>query len=201
MAEKKSFWSTMPGLITGIAAIVTGLAALIPIMLNLTSKSPNKHSGSTTPAATQSGSPTPSGGFGSGDTGSPSPGDTSGSTESPSASASGSGALAATPSKADWGRVGVNSSPQQRTVTFGNQGSDPVTIDGDVTISGPQASAFSITSTTCGKGTTIAPASNCQVVITYTPALGTQTATLSVPYQPPRGSSTKVPLTATGTLL
>ena len=60
---------------------------------------------------------------------------------------------------------------------------------------------FSISSTTCGKGTAIAPGSNCQVVITYTPALGTQTATLSVPYQPPRGSSTKVPLTATGTLL
>jgi hypothetical protein len=201
MAEKKSFWSTMPGLITGIAAIVTGLAALIPIILGISSKSPNKHSGA--PAATQSASATPSGGSGSGDTGTPTPGDTSGagSTESPSPGSSGSGALAATPSKADWGRVGTGSSPQQRTVTFNNQGSDPVTIDGDVTVSGPNASAFSITSTTCGKGTTITPGSNCQVVVTYTPALGSQTATLSVPYRPPPGSSTKVALTATGTLL
>ena len=78
MADKKSFWSTMPGLITGVAAIVTGLAALIPIILGLSSKSPNKHNGSGAPAATQSASATPSGGFGSGDTGTPNPGDTSG---------------------------------------------------------------------------------------------------------------------------
>ena len=197
MAErKKSFWDTVPGLITGIAAIVTGLAALIPIALKVTSHS--SHAGST-PAATQSASPGASASTGSSPGAGESPGAGAfggpGSTESPSGA---SGSLTANPTKADWGRVGLGSSPQQRTVTFTNSGSDPVTISGDVTIAGPNANAFSITSTSCANGSAIAPGSSCQVVITYTPQGGIQTATLAIPSQ---GSSLKVPLSATGSLL
>ena len=201
MAEKKSYWSTLPGLITGIAAIVTGLAALIPIVLGLT-KSPNKHNPSGAPAATQSASPTPSGSSGSSDTGSPSPGDSgaAGSTESPSPTSSGAAALVASPSTEDWGQISVNSSPQERTVTFSNQGSSGITID-SVQITGPQASAFSISRTTCGNGTTVATGSTCEVAITYKPALGSQSASLVVNYHPPRASSTKVPLSGKGSLL
>jgi hypothetical protein len=196
--EKKSFWSSMPGLITGIAAILTGLAALVPIILNVTGKGSTKHTGSSTPGVAQSASPGAS--AGSGGTFSPSPEDTSGSgsTESPGSSAG--SALAAAQSTQDWGQLSVNSSPQQRTVTFTNQGSSGITID-NVQITGSQASSFGISSTNCGSGTALDPGASCDVAVTYKPALGSQSASLVVTSHPPHGASTKVALTGKGTLL
>ena len=66
------------------------------------------------------------------------------------------------------------------TVTISNPGSTDVTID-KVEITGANASAFSITSTTCGNGSAVSPNQSCQVVVHYTPpALGSASAALVV---------------------
>ena len=76
-AEKRNFWTTVPGIISGVAAIVTGLGVLIPLLLGAASKHPSKSSASQSPPGvtntTGSESPTST----AGGTGSPLPSDSS----------------------------------------------------------------------------------------------------------------------------
>ena len=205
MAEsKKGFWSTMPGLITGVAAIVTGLGALVPVVLH------SSHASSTTtpPAASSPSAGTPTPGASSslpafGET--PSPSDTSsGATPdaSPSASPAGPGAagMSATPAALDLGRAASGSSTPPATVALANPGSSPAVLDG-FSITGPNAAQFAIASTTCGTGTALAPQGSCQVSIRFTAAsVGPAAATLEVRYHAPQ-ATVSVPLTGTGSLL
>src|SRR5438132_13239664 len=87
MAEgKKSFWMTVPGLISGIAATVTGLGVLIPILLGVGGKHTNKNTASqnSSPGVTSTSTAGGSTGGTSGPGSTPLPTDSaSGSTESP----------------------------------------------------------------------------------------------------------------------
>ncbi len=174
MADKKAFWTTVPGIISGVAAIITGLAVLIPIVLGVG----GKHRSSNAPSG-----PPPGG--------------------SPSASGSASGGpavLATDPSSVSFGGVVVGKSAQDVTVTVTSSGGD-ATID-TVEITGAAQGAFTIAGTTCGNGSTIAAQSSCQVTLRFTPsALGAASASLEIHYHPPDSSFTTVSLSGNGTLL
>lgn len=193
--DRKPFWTTLPGIISGIAATITGLAVLIPLLLGVAGKHPNKNAASqnSSPGVTSTagtGATNPSAGGGTGATGNPSPTDNaSGSTSSP---------LGIT---ADPSSVNLSGKAADATVTITNPGATDVTID-KVEISGANASAFSITSTTCGNGSTVSPNQSCQVVLHYTPpALGSASAALVVHYEPPQSSFLTVQLKGSGGLL
>src|SRR4029077_5529320 len=138
-------------------------AVLIPLLLGVAGKHTNKNAASqnsspgvTTTAGTGA-TTTPSAGGGTGDSGSPSP------TDSSSGSTSSSLGITADPST-----VNLSGKAGDATVTITNPGATDVTID-KVEITGANASAFSITSTTCGNGSTVSPNKTCQVVLHYTP--------------------------------
>jgi hypothetical protein len=204
MAEKKSFWSTIPGLITGIAAIVTGLVALVPIALKVT-----QHGTVNQPSSSSALPPTASpGSAGVSDTASPlvssAPGDngsaTPGGDANASAPAGGSASLTATPSTLDFGNVVSGQASADQTVTITNAGGAAATLDA-ATITGSNPGQFTISSSTCGTGAALGPQQTCQVSLRFTPhAVGSASATLSVGFHPPAGTVT-VPLTGTGALL
>jgi hypothetical protein len=195
--DRKPFWTSVPGIISGIAATITGLAVLIPLLLGAAGKHTNKNTASqnsppgvTTTAGTGA-STTPTAGGGTGDTGSPSPTDSS----SPSSP------IPAVGITADPSSVNVTGKAADATVTISNPGSTDVTID-KVEITGANASAFSIASTTCGNGSTVSPRQSCQVAVHYTPpALGSASASLVVHYEPPQSSFLTIPLKGSGGLL
>ena len=190
--RKKNFWTTVPGIISGIAATITGLAVLIPLLLGVGGKHTNKN------AASQNSSP----GVTSTSTAGGSTGGTSGpgSTPPPTDSASGSTSspLGVT---ADPSSVNVTGKAADATVTISNPGSTDVTID-KVEITGANAAAFSLSSTTCGTASTVSSTKSCQVVLHYTPpALGSASAALVVHYEPPQSSFVTIPLKGSGGLL
>jgi len=194
--NKKPFWTTLPGIISGIAATITGLAVLIPLLLGVGGKHTNKNTASqnSSPGVTSTvgtgATTTPSAGGGTGDTGSPSP------TDSSSGSSASPLGITADPSS-----VNLAGKATDATVTISNPGSTDVTID-QVEITGANASAFSITSTTCGNGSMVSPNKSCQVVVHSTPpALGSAPASLLVHYEPPQSSFVTIPLKGSGGLL
>ncbi len=193
MAEKrKSFWTTVPGIISGVAAIVTGLGVLIPLLLGVGGKHTNKNTASqnSSPGVT---STSTAGGSTGGTSG---PGSTPLPTDSASGSTSSPLGITADPSS-----VNVTGKAADATVTISNPGGTDVTID-KVEITGANASAFSITSTTCGNGSTASPNQSCQVVVHYTPpALGSASAALVVHYEPPQSSFLTIQLKGSGGLL
>jgi hypothetical protein len=193
MPEKKPFWETAPGLITGIAAIVTGLAALIPILLRVTRHEAPKNNSAAVASPSPTATPTSTAGSGG-------PTDTFGGdvVPLPEGASPGTAGLVASPASADFGRITVSSSPQERTVIVSNQGVSPVTID-KVQITGDNA--FSITGTSCG-GSTLAPQGSCQVTVRFTPVLGVRSASIVLSSrQPPSAGPTTVPVTGTGAIL
>lgn len=217
MAEKKSFWSTLPGLVTGIAAIVTGMVALVPVVL---SASHSHHTGSVTAANSASpmtspgaggvtttatasaaqASPDTSGSPGATPSGQASPGSSPGAGPSagPGASPSaGPVALTSNPDHLDFGSVAVGQSSSE-TITLANPGPGPATLDSiDPTGSGD----FTVASTTCGKGVALASQGTCQVIVRFAPpSLGPATGALSVTFHPALSGPLTVALTGSGGL-
>jgi hypothetical protein len=198
-AEKRNFWTTVPGIISGVAAIVTGLGVLIPLLLGVGSKHSNKNTGSQSPTpgvTSTAGSESPT--STAGGTGSPVPTDSS---PSPATTSSGSG-------QSSSGAVGLTANPtsltfkgtSDQTVTISNPGSTTVTIE-KVVITGSNAAAFSVASTTCGETATVDPNQSCQVTLHFTtPGLGSSTAALEIHYHPPQSSFTTIQLKGGGLL-
>ena len=208
--DKRNFWMTVPGVISGVAAIVTGLGVLIPLLLGAAGKHPNKNSASQspTPGVTStigSESPTSTAGGTTG-TGGPSPTDSLGSSpsggtsSSPTAGATGANGVSADPPSLSFGTVRANGGTSDQAVTINNPGSVAVTID-HVAIT-PSNAAFSITSTTCGEGSSVAPQSSCQIKLRFAPtALGGTSASLEIHYHPPQSAFTTISLSGTGSLI
>jgi hypothetical protein len=209
MAEnKRNFWTTMPGIISGVAAIVTGLGVLIPLLLGAAGKHPNKNSASQNPTpgvTSTAGSGSPTSTAGTTDNGSPLPSDSSSplptSSSDSSSSPSGAAGIIASPSSVTFGSSQVGKATSDTTVSINNPGSAPVTID-KVEITGSNASAFTVTSTTCGNGATVASKESCTVAVRFTPpALGSASANLVVHYHPPQHSFTTIQLSGSGSIL
>jgi hypothetical protein len=204
---KRSFWTTVPGVISGVAAIVTGLGVLIPLLLGVGGKHTNTNTASQNPtpgvsSSTGTEGTTSTTGGGTTGTGSPSPTDSLGSSPSASASAGATGAtgISADPPSLSFGTVRVNGGTSDQAVTINNPGSVPVTID-HVAVT-PSNPTFTITSTTCGDGSTVAPQSSCQIKLHFAPtALGSASASLEVHYHPPQSAFTSISLSGTGSLV
>lgn len=212
--DRKPFWTSLPGIISGIAATVTGLAVLIPLLLGAGSKhTPQSNtaaqSPSPSPSATATASPsvsdTSTAGAGATDTTSPSPTDTSspptGASPGAFLSPGGTAQLTVTPSSLGFGTIQQGRSTPDQSVTISDPGTAPVTID-SVELTGADAGAFTITSSTCGGGATVSPGSTCQMSVRFTPnGLRAESASLVVHYHPPASSFTTIALTGTGSLL
>jgi hypothetical protein len=201
---KRNFWTTVPGVISGVAAIVTGLGVLIPLLLGVGSKHTNKTTASQSPtpgvsSSTGSDSPTSTTGGGTAGTGSPSPTDSLGSSPS-GGGATGATGITADPPSQSFGSVRANGGTSDQAVTINNPNSVPVTIE-HVAIT-PSNAAFSITSTTCGDGATVAPQSSCQIKLHFAPtSVGSASASLEVHYHPPQSAFTSITLSGAGSLL
>lgn len=207
MADKKSFWSSVPGLVTGLAAIITGLVALISVFTKINGSHNTSNNGAPSPpAATSSPTPTPTGVTTTStptmtDTASPSPGASPGVTTSP-ASPGAPAALTASPASGlDFGSVGIGQTSPVRTVTITNAGGSPAVIQ-SVNPDGTNSSWFSIATSTCGNGAALQPQQTCQVGIQVKPSsVGSGTATLDVAYQGDNAQPLSVPLSVTGSIL
>ena len=183
MAQKKSFWSTLPGFATGIATIVTAALGVIGVVQAnkgepaATEESPGASSPTTTP--------------------SPSPGRaTSGS----SGSSEARGRARVSPRTLDFGRSGLGRATGEQTVTLTNVGNGELTIEG-VEVSGANASLFTITANRCGEGQTVQPEYECEITLRFTPdAVGDFRATLTIDHDG-EDSPSEVDLTGTGALL
>jgi len=201
MAERKPFWTSLPGVISGLAATITGLAVLIPLMLGVAGKHPKRDVSATqpspgSPSASGPESPTPS--TEAGVTDSTSPGETGG--PSPTPSPTGPAMLAATPASVTFGSVAAGKSSQDVTLTINNTGG-PSTID-SVDITGANQAAFAIAGTTCGKGSNVPAQGSCQITLRFgPPSVASDSASLEIHYHPPDSSFTTVSLSGTGTLL
>lgn len=212
MAEtKRNFWTTVPGVISGVAAIVTGLGVLIPIMLGVGSKHPagtnTASQNNATNTAGPSASPSVTSTVGGTDTSTPSPADSLGAagtdTASPSSGAGTALPLTAGPTAANFGSVRAGLSSSDTSITVTNPGGTPVTID-HVSLTGTGATQFAISSTTCGDGATIAPKGSCQVSARFTPTsglAGSPSAKLRVDYHPPVSSFLTIDLSGTASIL
>ena len=178
MSEKRNFWQTIPGLITGLATIATAALALVPLFTN----------GNDTPQPAGSPSPT--------------------STASPTTRATGGGdtqqgvdsaprALIA-PKSIDFGRIATARTAAQ-TVTISNTGTEYLVVE-DASVTG-RTEVFSAEAQACLEETGIAPDSECEVEVTFAPsAPGSYAGILEIEHSAD-GSPERVALNGEGALL
>jgi hypothetical protein len=181
MSEKKSFWQTFPGVITGIAAILTAMAGILPFVLG----------GDDGPDPSATTSPTPT------ETGSPSPSSTS-------PAAGGSTQLnepvaVVAPKSIDFGDGGVRRQLRQ-TVTVANSGSEYLVVE-EVTITG-RTEVFTVENTEeCLAETGIEPGSECELAVVFTPtSAGSYAGILEIEHSAD-GSPARVALNGEGVFL
>lgn len=184
MTDKKNFWQTVPGVITGLATILTAALGLIPILTG--------GDDSPEPQSTQSASPTP--------TSSSSP--TSGSSSNGSGNSS-SGSVApkavVAPKSLDFGEIGSGKTARQ-TVTVANSGNEYLVVDG-ASIDG-RNDVFSVEAQDClGNETGIAPDDECEVTVSFNPSSpGAFAGFLEIEHSG-KDSPTRVALNGEGRLL
>ncbi len=100
-----------------------------------------------------------------------------------------------TPATLSFGKQGLNDTSAAKKATLTNNESTAITLSGE-TITGTNASAFTISAKTCG--TSLAAHTSCTISVTFTPAAtGAMTATLSVADSATNSPQT-VSLTGTG---
>ncbi len=179
MTEKKSFWHTIPGVITGAATIITALLGLIPLL----NSGPD---GDRQPAESASGTPTASGTSTAANRGS-----------SGSATDSVPEALIS-PANVNFGRVGAGKTETQ-TVTVESSGSEYLVIE-EAAISG-RTEVFSAEADDCLDETGIEPGSQCEITVTFRPTSpGSYAGILEIRHSA-KGSPERVALNGEGALL
>jgi hypothetical protein len=173
MSEKKSFWSTIPGTIAAVAAMVTAVAGAVPVI--------NAVRSDDQPAATASPSPSAY------------------ETDGTGASSGGDPNLVPSPKALLFGRLVLGSSSAALPVELVNTGTGAVTLE-RLRIVGPDSEAFTIVGTTCTDGIELEPEASCDIEVQFSPTGGGErAATLLV--EPEEESALEVPLSgATGLL-
>ncbi|MDQ4149066.1 MAG: choice-of-anchor D domain-containing protein [Actinomycetota bacterium] len=185
MAQKKSFWSTIPGFVTGAATVITAVLGVLGV-IQANKGSPMATNDSATPSATNS-SPSPTSASGRGTSGS-------------GGSSDARGQARVSPRTLDFGRAAIGRTSEEMTVTVTNIGDGELTIDG-VDVNGANASLFRITSNRCAPGQTVQPEYDCEIALTFAPnAAGDFRATLTIDHDG-LDSPSEVALSGTGALL
>lgn len=183
MTDKKNFWQTAPGVITGLATILTAALGLIPIV---TGGDDNPQ-----PQSTQSASPTPTA------SSSPTSRSSGGSGNSSSGNVSPKAVVA--PKSLDFGEIGSGKAARQ-TVTVANSGNEYLVIDG-ASIDG-RNDVFSVEAKEClSEETGIAPDDECEVTVSFSPTSpGAFAGFLEIEHSG-KDSPTRVALNGEGLLL
>ncbi|HEX2054378.1 MAG TPA: choice-of-anchor D domain-containing protein [Actinomycetota bacterium] len=149
MTEKRNFWQTVPGVVTGAATILTAVVALIPLFTG----------GDSNPGSQASQSSS-----------SPSPSETATTSRPTGATTSGNGQTAPraviAPKTINFGRVGTGRTVTQ-AVTIANTGTEYLVVDA-AEVTG-RTEVFSAEGEECLQQTGIAPASECEIQVTFTP--------------------------------
>jgi hypothetical protein len=148
---KRSFWSSVPGLITGLAGLLTGVVGLITLLVqqgvigNNSSAKNGATPGTTVPSATVPGTP---------------------STVAGSSSSTASGTFTVSPTALDF----APTDPKTKAVTVKNTGNVTTLTDFRPTLDGKDAERFQVSLFDCGGPL---PANGtCTVKVTFTPQAG-----------------------------
>lgn len=180
MAQKKNFWSTIPGFITGTATVISAVLGLLAVF-GLGGDGQSKARPS--PTVTASESPTGSQG------------------QTSQRSAGGGESVARvrlSPLNLDFGRQNVGSASPEQKVTLTNTGTQEVVING-VEIGGADPDLFQIVSNNCSD--VVQPEYDCTMSLKFTPqAAGDFRATLLIDHEADEGPS-DVTLQGTGSVL
>lgn len=152
MTEKKNFWATIPGLITGLATILTAGVTLVSLLTGNGNDSQPQADQSPTPTTTASA--------------------TSGTSGGSSGSSSGSSNVApravVAPKSLNFGDLGSGKTAKQ-TVTVANSGNEYLVVDG-ASVEG-RNDVFSVEAQEClGEETGIAPEDECEITVAFTPS-------------------------------
>lgn len=180
MTEKQNFWQTFPGVIAGIATILTAVVGIMSVVGRGGDDAPE--SASPTATATTTSSPTSgSSSSGSGSSGSVAP------------------KLVVAPKSLDFGQLGSGKTANQ-TVTVANSGNEYLVVDG-AAIDG-RDDVFSADASEClGDSTGIAPDDECEITVSFTPGSpGTFAGFLEIEHSG-NDSPTRVSLSGEGRLL
>ena len=177
MTEKKNFWATLPGILTGTATVITAGLGLMTAVDDSGTTGNNQTTTTTTTLA------------------SPSPTATSFTTETltdelPQADV--------VPQSLDFSDLGVGRS-ESKPITVINSGKADLFIDA-VEVTGDGASSFKVAQDTCG-AEALAPGSRCEVTVSFSPsAVGSFLATLELKHNA-QDTPSEVSLSGEGVLL
>jgi hypothetical protein len=204
MSDKKAFWKSLPGLITGVATVVGTVATVVPLLISRNNQEDGQRRLTPTPSAISSPSPSPPTSslspFPEETASSPSPSSPkrSPSPESPSSQAG----LIVSPKRAEFEKVIVGTRSQPLTIRLISAGPMRLRIEA-TRIDGEDREAFEIEeeTTSCRSGMALAPQEDCEIRIRFAPrSTGDFHATLLVESSSPDTPKT-VPLTGTGAIL
>ncbi|MEX2586826.1 MAG: choice-of-anchor D domain-containing protein, partial [Actinomycetota bacterium] len=145
VSEKPSFWATLPGVIAGLAAILTGAATIIAFFMGGFGQNFGQPVEEPSPEQTSSSSTTGSGSSGS-------------ERIEPQA--------VIAPKSIDFGSVGTGDEARE-SVTVINSGNEYLVID-EASITGDEA-AFSVEAADCLVAGGIEPQAECEMVVTFNP--------------------------------
>lgn len=175
--NKKSFWSSIPGLVTGLAGLLTGVVGLVTVLIQLDVIGGDDSNGAAPGVST---------------------------TVAGNAATSSDGRPAGTP-RTETPAFTLSAStlefkptdPREKSVTVRNTGAVPLTLS-PPRVEGPDRTQFSATLGTCSGP--VAAGSSCTMSVTFTPAgpLKTYSALLSV--SAPGAPADEVDLKATTVL-
>ena len=179
MSEKKSFWATLPGIITGTATVISAA-------LGLWAALSNGGATSNTPQPIQTASPSPSSAA------------TSSSSLSPEVLTDELPEADVVPQSVDFGDLGLGRSGS-KSITVVNSGEADLEIY-EVSLTGEGADRFKVGSDTCASES-IAPGSRCEITLEFSPStVASFLATLQLEHNA-QDTPTKVPLSGKGILL
>jgi hypothetical protein len=177
MTEKKNFWATLPGILTGTATVITAGLGLMTT-LNSSGTTGNKQEKTTTTLASPS--PTASG------------------TLAPETLFDDFPRADLVPQSLDFSDLGVGRS-ETKSVTVINSGESDLVIDA-VEVTGDGAPSFKVVQDTCASSS-VAPGSRCEVTVAFSPpAVGSFLATLELQHNA-QDTPSEVPLRGEGVLL
>lgn len=161
MSEKRSFWSTIPGLVTGLAGLLTGIVGLITVLIQLGVLGGKSDSGSTPPAKNGTVTTAPA-------------------TAGPSATSGASGTLAAAGSFTVPSTLDFPAGVKEKTLAVKNTSSSGTITVRPPTVTGSDAARFTVALGDCSQP--LAANLSCTMTVTFSPngALRTYSAALEL---------------------
>lgn len=176
--NQRSFWSTIPGLVTGLAGLLTGIVGLVTVLiqLNVIGGGSSNKTAATEPAPAAGGITTTAPVAGG----------------NASTATTGLGSFSLSPKPLTFGPT----DPTVKTITVTNMGTAPITLK-PPTVTGDNADQFSAAFDSCTSAPII-PGLSCTLKVTFKPGgpLGSYKATLQVAPATGAVRGDEVPLTA-----